>query len=266
MPLPPNSPSFRSMNIQVLIIEDEPPAANRLKKMIHTLRPEWHVLDIIDSVEDAVHWFSKNSRPQLVFMDIQLADGLSFEIFKHTDLECPIVFTTAYNNYTLEAFNVNAVHYLLKPIENGALEEAIKKFEKTRQPHLDPQLISKLLQEVSPGHQKERKRFLVKTGGRLSFVPVEEIAFFFSDEGNAFITTRAGERFLIDQTIEEIEKEVSSSSYFRINRKMIVHINSIARIEPHFNNRLVIETLPAFEEEIIVSRLRVNEFKDWLNQ
>lgn len=254
------------MIIQALIVEDEPPAANRLKKMLQSLRPNWQVLDFIDSVEDAVNWFEKNASPQVVFMDIQLADGLSFEIFKQVPIDCPIMFTTAFNNHTLEAFKVNAVHYLLKPIENAALDEALVKFEKTRLPNIDAHVITQLLQQANPSLQRERKRFLVKTAGRLSFVPVEEIAFFFSDEGNAFLTTRTGERFLIDQTIEEIEKELSTNSYFRINRKMIVHINSISRIEPHFNNRLVIATNPPFEEEIIVSRLRVNEFKDWLNQ
>ncbi|MEN9640758.1 MAG: hypothetical protein RLZZ262_2627 [Bacteroidota bacterium] len=254
------------MIIQALIIEDEPPAANRLKKMIQLLRPKWHILDAIDSIEDAVHWFEKNTPPHVVFMDIQLADGLSFEIFRQTPIECPIIFTTAFNNHMLDAFQVNAVHYLLKPIETKALEEALVKFEKTRMPTFDPMIISQLLQQTQTNALKERKRFLVKTAGRLSFVPVEEIGYFFSDDGNAFLTTRSGERFLIDQTLEEIEKEISESSFFRINRKMILQINSILRIEPHFNNRLVIETTPPFEEEIIVSRLRVNEFKEWLNQ
>jgi two-component system, LytTR family, response regulator LytT len=254
------------MTIRALIIEDEPPAAQRLKKLIAMLRPDWVLEEPIDSIEDAVEWFQSHEIPQVVFMDIQLADGLSFEIFKQVKVECPIIFTTAFNNHTLEAFKVNSVDYLLKPIEQPHLELAITKFEKTRIPTIDMQLITQLLQQNGKSIEKVRKRFLVKTAGRLSFIPIEDIAFFFSDEGNTFITTRSGERFLVDKTIEDIEKEIPSSQFFRINRKMIVHIESIARIEPHFNNRFVIETHPTFEVEIIVSRLRVAEFKDWLDQ
>lgn len=254
------------MIIKVLIIEDEPPAAQRLRKMVQSLRPNWIIEEIIDSIEDAIQWFENHDEPHLVFMDIQLADGLSFEIFKSTSLQCPIIFTTAFNTYMLDAFKVNSVDYLLKPIENGDLEAAISKFEKTRTPNASIDALTQLLHQVGMPVSKERKRFLVKTAGRLSFIPVEDIAFFFSVEGHAFITTRKGERFLVDHTLEDIEKEISSQHFFRINRKMIIHIDSIVRIEPHFNNRFVIETLPAFEEEIIVSRLRVNEFKDWLDQ
>lgn len=254
------------MIIRTLLIEDEPPAALRLKKMISTLRPDWQIAATIDSVEDAVDWFENNETPQLVFMDIQLADGLSFEIFNKTPVECPIIFTTAFNDHTLEAFKVNSVDYLLKPIDDEQLEAAISKFEKTRIPPIDLDLITKLLiQKGKPDH-KDRKRFLVKTAGRLSFIPIEDIAYFFSDEGNTFITTKSGERFLVEHTMEEIEQEISKVQFFRINRKMIMHIDAITRIEPHFNNRFIIETQPVFDEEIIVSRLRVAEFKDWLDQ
>jgi DNA-binding LytR/AlgR family response regulator len=254
------------MTIRALLIEDEPPAAQRLKKFILGLRPIWHFVQTLDSVEDAVEWFEKNEAPHLVFMDIQLADGLSFEIFKKTKVDCPIVFTTAFNDHTLEAFKVNSVDYLLKPIDDVQLEAALMKFERTRIAPIDMHLIAQLLNLRGKNTDKERKRFLVKTAGRLSFIPVEEIAFFFSEEGNAFIATRSGERFLVDHTIEEIEKEISTEQFFRINRKMIVHIDSIVRIENHFNNRFLIETNPSFEEEIIVSRLRVAEFKEWLDQ
>lgn len=254
------------MTIRTLLIEDEPPAAQRLKKLILGLRPNWLIVHTIDSVEDAVEWFEKNEAPHLVFMDIQLADGLSFEIFKKTKVDCPIVFTTAFNDHTLEAFKVNSVDYLLKPIDDAQLEAALMKFERTRIAPIDMHLVAQLLNLRGKNIEKERKRFLVKTAGRLSFIPVEEIAFFFSEEGNAFIATRSGERFLVDHTIEEIEKEISIEQFFRINRKMIVHIDSIVRIENHFNNRFLIETNPSFEEEIIVSRLRVAEFKEWLDQ
>jgi DNA-binding LytR/AlgR family response regulator len=254
------------MIIHTLIIEDEPPAAQRLSKLVRELRPDWTILQTLDSVEDAVDFFENNPSPQLVFMDIQLADGLSFEIFKKTKVNCPIIFTTAYNNHTLDAFKVNSVDYLLKPIDKNELASALDKFEATRLPAVNTELITELVKQIAPKSEKERKRFLVKTAGRLSFVPVEEIAYFFSDDGHAFIHTKNGDRFLVDHTIEEIEHDISPDHFFRINRKMIVHIDSIVRIEHHFNNRFLIETQPKFEEEIIVSRLRVQEFKDWLDQ
>jgi DNA-binding LytR/AlgR family response regulator len=254
------------MIIHTLIIEDEPPAAQRLSKLVRELRPEWTILQTLDSVEDAVDFFENSPSPHLVFMDIQLADGLSFEIFKKTKVYCPIIFTTAYHNHTLDAFKVNSVDYLLKPIDKSELASALDKFEETRLPNSNAELINELVKHIAPKSDKDRKRFLVKTAGRLTFVPVEEIAYFFSDDGHAFIHTKNGDRFLVDHTIEDIEHEISPSQFFRINRKMILHIDSIVRIEHHFNNRFLIETFPKFEEEIIVSRLRVQEFKDWLDK
>lgn len=251
--------------MKVLIVEDELPAAKQLNKMLHRFRPQTEVLDVLDSVDAAVHWFSGSPLPDLIFMDIQLADGLSFDIFKQVKVVSPVIFTTAFDQYTLKAFKVNSVDYLLKPIEPTELEAAIVKYEAhyISAPAFDPPMLQQLLQSV---HQPVYKsRFLIKLGQQLSFIPTTEIQYFFSSEGLVYLKTQHNKKHLLDQSLDQLQQELDPKQFFRINRKAIICIKSIQKIHPYFNSRLKITVQPKPGFDMIVSRDRVASFKNWLN-
>jgi DNA-binding LytR/AlgR family response regulator len=258
------APDRNKGKMKVLVVEDEPLAAKRLVKMLESMRPDMHVLQVIDSVEDAVAFFQTSEHVDLVFMDVQLADGLSFEIFQKATVNCPVIFTTAFDHFAVQAFKVNSVDYLLKPIEEQEMERALGRFEELF--HAQKDDMAKLLSQLSERKAVFRKRFLVKSGGRLVFVNVPQIAYFFSEEGLSFLVTTDNERYLLENTLEELEHQLDPELFFRINRGMIVSLSCMARIEPHFNNRLLLELVPSFEHEVTVSRQRSAEFKQWLNQ
>ena len=250
--------------MRVLIIEDEKPAARHLSGLLQGIRPQAKVLDLVDSVEGAVKWLRTFAAPDLIFMDIQLADGLSFEIFQEVPVEAPVVFTTAYDQYTLKAFKVNSVDYLLKPIDPDELRQSIEKYEKWRNP-IDPAAMSALLKGLHQPRYKER--FLIRAGQQLSYLPVADIAYLYSEEGLLYARSRSGKRHLIDFTLEQVAELLSPEQFFRINRKIMVHLESIHKIHTYFNGRLKLELRPDFEDlEVIVSRDRVGDFKLWLDR
>jgi len=251
--------------MKVLIIEDEIPAAKRLSNLVTQFKPEAQILEVIDSVDGAIKWLNTFEKPDLLFMDIQLSDGLSFDIFNHTEIQSPIIFTTAYDQYTLKAFKVNSVDYLLKPIDPNELEKAFLKFDKIfRQPQAyDKSAIENLLKVMT---QKEYKsRFLVKVGQQLTYISVEDISYFYSDDGLLCVKTNNGKRHILDYTLDQLEQVLDPSQFFRINRKIITRINAINKIHTYFNSRLKLELQPKTELEVIVSRDRVNDFKKWLD-
>jgi DNA-binding LytR/AlgR family response regulator len=252
--------------MNVLIAEDESPAAKRLIRLLAEFRPEWKVCHHFDSVEEVVSHFSVGNTPDIAFFDIQLADGLSFEIFDQVPVNCPVVFITAYDHYAVKAFRVNSIDYLLKPIQPAQLADALDKFEQRIRTTSETHDIKAILSGITKDNRVYRKRFLVKTAGRLAFIPVQDIAYSFSDDGSAFIVTRKNERFLVESTLEEMEGELSPDQFFRINRGMIVSMDAIERIEPHFSNRLVLQLNPTFDSDVFVSRQRAAEFKSWLDQ
>jgi len=251
--------------MKIFLVEDEQPAARRLERLIKELRPHYSIVEKADSIEDAVSFLKTAPAIDLILLDIQLADGLSFEIFKQVEVHTPIIFTTAWDHYALKAFQVNSIDYLLKPIETEQLEAALQKFERlqTASPAVSYRELAQQIQQEKPLY---RKRFLIKAGGRLAFIPVESTAYFFSDDGNTFIVTKSGERYLLDQTIEELEQQLDPATFFRISRKMTIHLESIKRMEAHFSSRILLELDPGFEEEVFVSRQRVSEFKQWIDQ
>jgi DNA-binding LytR/AlgR family response regulator len=252
--------------MKVIIIEDETPAANRLERMLKELKPGIAILKRMDSVEDSVEYFKQNPEVDLIFMDIQLADGLSFDIFKSTNVPAPVIFTTAYDHYAIKAFKVNSIDYLLKPIADEDLKGAIEKFELTQQSARGSnEDLRAIVESVRSEQSHFRKRFLVKTAGRLAFVPASEVAYFFSEEGVTFIVNIQNERYLLETTLEELESQLDPTEFFRINRKMILSTACITRIEPHTNNRLLLNVSPVFSEEVVVSRHRTSEFKSWLD-
>jgi two-component system response regulator LytT len=253
--------------MKILVIEDEMPAAKRLTRLILEVEPSAQVIAQLDSVEDSVEFFQSGVQVDLILMDIQLADGISFDIFQKVKVPAPVIFTTAYDHFALKAFKVNSVDYLLKPVEAADLKSAVEKFKSLHaRENVMSHDLTELLKTIQEKRSEYKKRFLVKTAGRLAFIVTSDIAYFFSDEGNTFLVTHRNDRFLLDEILEDIETQVDPEMFFRISRKMLISLQSIKRIEPHFNNRYLLITEPPFEEEVIVSRQRGSDFKEWLDQ
>ncbi|MEI8113131.1 MAG: LytTR family DNA-binding domain-containing protein [Bacteroidia bacterium] len=252
---------------KVLIIEDEKPAAEWLQQLILKFDREISVLGVIDSVNGAAEWFQKNPAPDLVFMDIQLADGLSFEIFERVKVPCPVIFTTAYEEYAVKAFKVNSIDYLLKPIAYSELEDAFQKFGTTfREVQPVPEVTIELLNKVKEMLRKQYKsRFVIKVGEHLKSIPVEDILFFYSLEKATFLCTADFKTYLIDYSLDRVSEMVDEHKFFRINRKYILNNQSIADIVVYSNSRLKIKLKKPDEEPIIVSRDKVAAFKEWLD-
>ncbi len=251
--------------MNILIVEDEHHAVKRLVSLIQQIRPSANILTSIDTVEDAVEWLTSHPAPDLAFFDIQLADGLSFDIFTKVNLTHPIIFTTAFDEYAIRAFKVNSVDYLLKPIQEEELTHAFQKFEQLYQhqpTQYDAQSIQQMLRSMM---QKEyTERFLVKVGQQMTHIDVAQIAYLFSENSLTFLKTFSAQKHLLDYTLDQIEEMVSPKLFFRINRKVIVHINAIERVAPYFNNRLALKSNPRSDIDLIVSRDRVKDFKRWL--
>jgi DNA-binding LytR/AlgR family response regulator len=247
--------------MKVLLIEDEIPAARQLTKLLLEQRPAFHVIDTLDSVEGAVRWFRTFPAPDLVFMDIQIADGLSFDIFKQAEVKSPVIFTTAFDHYAVQAFKVNAIDYLLKPIDPEDLSRALIKMENQRStaPVFEYEMLAQYFKK-----EQYKDRFLVKTGQQLAFIATTDIAFFRSADGLTQAFTSAGKKYFIENTLEELERLLNPRDFFRISRNMTLRIDAISKIIPHLNGRLKLETIPAAPEDIFVSRERVPEFKTWL--
>lgn len=252
--------------LRIVIIEDEPPAAKRLEKMVRQARPAVQLLKHLDSITECTTYFNESPEVDLVFMDIQLADGLSFEIFKHTKITAPIIFTTAYDDYMLQAFKVNSIDYLLKPIDQDDLELSISKFEELTHQHqaVDHNIINELVQSIQQKSFKER--FLIKAGQQLSIVQITEIAYFYSEDGYVQLVTHQNKKHLIEYNLEQLIEVLDSNVFFRINRKYILHVKSIKKINSYFNSRLKLGLQPSIADDVIVSRERVAEFKRWLDR
>jgi DNA-binding LytR/AlgR family response regulator len=250
--------------MDVLIIEDEKPAARRLDRMLQSLNIEAKAM--LHSVEESLAWFQENEHPDLIFLDIQLSDGLSFEIFESIEIKSAIIFITAYDEYALQAFKLNSIDYLLKPIDNDDLEAAVNKY-KERIPEngglsIDLNDIKKLL--INPLEREYKKRFTVKVGQHLKMITIDTIECFYSENKGTYIHTNENRDYLIDLTLEELEKELEPQTFFRVSRKFYVNINAIKDMVSYTNSRLQIKLHSYNEQEVIVSRERVRDFKDWL--
>ena len=250
--------------MNVIIIEDEAPAARRLKRMLEKL--EVKVGTMLHSVAEAVSWFQNNSHPDLIFLDIQLSDGLSFEIFEKVDIKSAIIFTTAFDAYALQAFKLNSIDYLLKPIDDDELEAAVKKYKLFKPVTQNIQVnfddIRKLL--VNPLERDYKKRFTVRVGQHLKIINAEDIECFYSENKGTYAATSDGRNYLMDISLENLEVELEPKTFFRVSRKFYVNINHIHDIISYTNSRLQIKLKRFQEQEIIVSRERVNDFKFWL--
>ena len=251
--------------MKVLIFEDEKLASERLEDLLKELRPGAEIVAAIKSVEAGVLWLQNNDQPDLIISDIQLLDGTSFEIFSQVALECQVIFTTAYDQYAIKAFEVNSVDYLLKPIQSEKLENALKKYENkaTGQSPLDIEQIKSLLQT---DQQTYKSRFLVKVGQKIQAIPVEKTAYFFTRDKLTYIVTFENKKLPVDHTLEEVDGMLNPSHFFRINRKFIVHFDAVGDIHPYFKGRLKLSLNPPIDEEIVISTEKTPSFKKWLDQ
>ncbi len=250
--------------MNVIIIEDEKPAARRLGRLLNELNVE--VSTMLHSVEESIEWFQNNEHPDLIFLDIQLSDGLSFEIFDVIEVKSAIIFTTAYDEYALQAFKLNSIDYLLKPIDDEELEKAVRQYQDL-QPQkerisVDFEDIKKLL--VNPIEREYKKRFTAKVGQHIKIINADDVECFYSENKGTYAGTNDGRNYLLDTTLENLEEELSPKVFFRVSRKFYVNINHIKDIVSYTNSRLQIKLNTFKEQEIIVSRERVKDFKLWL--
>jgi DNA-binding LytR/AlgR family response regulator len=245
--------------MHILLIEDERPAARQFARMLQSARPGYRILDTLDSIAGAVRWLRHFPPPDLIFMDIQIADGISLDIFSQVEVKSPVIFTTAFDHFAVQAFKVNAVDYLLKPVDPEELEQALRKAERQQTPAADLQALTRLL---SPAAYKER--FLVKSGQHLQFVEAQEIAFFRSADGLTQAYTFQGKKYFVEYTLDELEKLLDPKVCFRVNRAVLMRIQAILKVHPHLNGRFKLETNPPTPEELFVSRERAGDFKIWL--
>jgi len=250
--------------MNVIIIEDEKPSARRLQRMLKSLDIEAETM--LHSVEESTVWFEANAHPDLIFLDIQLSDGLSFEIFEAIEIKSAVIFTTAYDEYALQAFKLNSIDYLLKPIDEDDLRTAVEKF-RGRTPQnqsvtLDFNDIKKLL--VNPIEREYKKRFSVKVGQHLKLINIEDIECIYSENKGTYVFTNEGRNYLLDQTLDQLEDELEPHVFFRVSRKFYVNINAIKDMVSYTNSRLQIKLSHFNEQDIIVARERVKDFKNWL--
>jgi DNA-binding LytR/AlgR family response regulator len=251
--------------MKVLIVEDEPHAAQRIEKLVTTIISTAHIVGKLDSVKNAVAWLNANQAPDLILMDIQLADGISFSIFEQCTVISPIIFTTAYDEYALKAFKVNSIDYILKPVDEDELRAALAKFQSlasTTQP-------AKMLESIGHAMQmltkKYKERFIIKVGEHLKSVETEDILFFYSLEKTTFAHTIDGRKHILDVALDQLENLLNPKRYFRINRKYIVSAKSIQDMVNHTNSRLKLLLKSCADDDVVVARERVQEFKNWLD-
>jgi DNA-binding LytR/AlgR family response regulator len=250
--------------MKILIIEDEKPAARLLQRKIEKLGLQ--VNQMLHSVEESIEWFSRNQHPDLIFLDIQLSEGLSFEIFEKIEIKSAVIFTTAYDEYALRAFKLNSIDYLLKPIDEEDLIISISKFQnqfqKSSLSSLDFQMIKKML--VNPIDRNYKKRFTIKLGQQLKMIVIDEVECFYSENKGTYLHTLDNRDYLLDNTLEQLENDLDPQEFFRISRKFLLPMKAIKEIQMYSNSRLKV-ILPTFkEDEVIVSREKVSDFKSWL--
>jgi DNA-binding LytR/AlgR family response regulator len=251
--------------MKILIIEDENLAKKRLKRLLLEINSTFNIVNTLESVEDSIEFLNKN-KVDLIFSDIQLADGLSFEIFEQVEVNCPIIFTTAFNQYAIEAFNTNGIDYLLKPIEEDRLQQALNKY-KSLNLQID---IKQLMTSISHSSKSFKKRFMIKVGDKIKSIPTNEINAFYSLQKGTYLLTNNGRNYVVDYTLGQVSDLLNPTQFFKINRKCIVSINAVNDIIAHTNSRLKLNVEHLTNqntgfEDVIVAREKVSDFKKWLD-
>ena len=257
--------------MKYLIIEDEPLAQEELVRMLKALDSNFILLASIDSVKETINWFNNNEQPDIVFMDIHLSDNICFDIFNKIEVTAPVIFTTAYDQYAIEAFKTNGIAYLLKPIEEDELVNALKKFRTLTNTSIELSSIHSHIQQLSSLNSQlsvinsYKERVLAKVGDNYQHVAMQDVAYFYSEDHYTFVATKDKQRYIINYTLDTLVEQLNPQQFFRISRQFILNINSINTISKHFNGRLKITVNPSFSEEIYVSRNRVQPFLAWLD-
>jgi two-component system, LytTR family, response regulator LytT len=255
--------------MKVIIIEDEAPAIRRLEKLLKEIIPTIEIIETFDSISSSTSYLSNHPRVDLIFSDIQLADGLSFEIFQQVKVTSPIIFTTAFNEYAIRAFKVNSIDYLLKPIDIKLLRLSIEKYQNLKKstsfPELQP-LLNQLLANMTSPNDTFRQRFLVNYRDTFQRIDIEEIAYFLSENKLTQLVTHEGKSFIIPETLEELESSINPRLFFRANRQFLINSKSIQQIFTHFAGKLKIILCPSASQEVYVSRIKATIFKQWLNR
>lgn len=255
--------------MQVLIIEDEPYAQNELKRLLAQTGRQLEIAGCIDSVEDAVEWLQSNPLPDLIFVDIQLADGLGFDIFRKVKVTAPVIFTTAYDAYAIQAFKVNSIDYLLKPIKLEELREAFAKLDEVSRQYAsvsgDAEIarFEKLLKSFRSDY---KTRFMVKLGEQYKYVETSDIAYFHAEDNEVVMITHANRKFIIDHSLDMLTEMLDPGIFFRISRGYIVNIRAVTKVSKYFNSRLVLELSPQADEKVLISRAKVQGFLEWMDR
>lgn len=253
--------------MRILIVEDEPHAIQRLVSVIAKLKPEAEVVATLDSVKASVEWFRSPQTADLAFMDIQLGDGLSFDIFSQVEIRIPVIFVTAYDEYALKAFKVNSIDYVLKPIDEAELKRAFEKYESMRNQFRDhAQTLMSIQEAVQMLTHKFKERFVVRVGEHLRSVEVINILYFLSLEKTTFCVTNDGRKHILDFTLDQLEGMLNPQQFFRINRQYIININSIRDMITHVNSRVRLVLTKSEAPDIIVARERIQRFREWLDR
>ena len=245
--------------MRILIIEDEKPAADRLIRLIHEIDPSSEILDTVDSIESTLNYLAANPLPDLLLMDIHLADGSCFEIFKYETIETPIIFTTAYDEYALQSFKTNAIDYILKPIKQVELAAAFEKFCKitgSQRPQID-----NLVTQMTPQYAE---RFLIRTGQSYRIVELKDVSYFVSEDKISYAVKTDGKRYAVDFTMDKLETMLQPKDYFRLNRQFLISARSIEEMTAYSKSRVKVKLIPKNKEEAVVSSERTGDFKRWL--
>ncbi len=254
------------MAIRVIIVEDEQHNARLLSGMIGDLRSDWEICGIFEDVEGTVQWLKTHDTPDLIFMDVQLSDDICFSIFDLVEVKSMVIFTTAYDEYALQAFKVNSIDYLLKPIKSTELEHAILKFETIISPSQPKPDYTKLLDSIEEIQKRYRKRFLISGPTSFHILQTSEIAYFYTENRVTFAVTFKNKHHILDLTVENLEEQLDPEVFFRANRSHIVNNEAIARVENYFGGKLMVKLMPPMDEQITISRLKASLFKHWLDR
>lgn len=252
------------VTMKCLILEDELPAAARLCQMLNEHHPEVEILATLHSLGEGIAWLQNRSSPDFILMDINLSDGLSFELFDNVNVTCPVIFTTAHDEYWMHAFEHNGIDYLLKPIAPDKLMAALTKLDRLRQhfnaTHILPWQRPELFQS---GQYK--KRFLVKKGSELLSIPTEQIAYFYASQKVVCLVSKEGQRFVVDPSLSEIERKLDPELFFRLNRQILAARDAIGKVKSYAKSKLLVDLLPAFQEDVVVSQETLAQFKAWMD-
>ena len=252
--------------MNILLLEDEKAAATRLISLVKEVEPTALILDVLETVRDTLKWLKNNEPPDLILSDITLADGLSLDIFSQVEINVPVIFTTAYDAYTLKAFKLNSIDYLLKPIDKDELKAAFAKYHSLHgEQDVNKKLVD-LFKSMASGKPAYKSRFLIKQGERFIIIPTDEVAYIRADDKVVFLYTQKGAKYIIEESVDELETLLNPDLFFRLNRTYMAPLTSIEKITNHFNGRLKISIANNNDDEIYVSRARASDFKKWLGK